>query len=115
MDTRSHSSELALFSLGVVAGPELEFIGEEFAGEVGEAGGEARLRVGDGLVVDGGGYLLKKVVEQQASLEFSYGLGELVGKVALERGDGGGAGGFGEFDGLHGKYECSKSEWGPPH
>ena len=48
------------FALGVGAGPVLEFVGVEFAVEVGDALREAGLRVGDGLVVDGRGRSLRE-------------------------------------------------------
>jgi hypothetical protein len=63
----SWSGLSAGFAFGVGAGPVLEFVREEFAVEIGYALREAGLRVGDGLVVDDGTYLLEEEIEQETA------------------------------------------------
>lgn len=71
-------------ALGGVVGPVLERILIQIAGEVGESRGEVRLRVLDGLVVDGRGYLFEEEVEQHAGGEFAERLGEVGFGFAFE-------------------------------
>jgi len=53
------------FAFGVGAGPVLEFVGVEFAVEIGYALGEAGLCVGDGLVVNDGADFFEEEVEEE--------------------------------------------------
>ena len=79
----------------------MEFVGVEFAAEVGDALGEAGLRVADGLVVDDGADLFEEEVEEERGREIADWI-EIFLEVAFEGGDGSGALRFVEFQGDHG-------------
>src|SRR5208282_102157 len=81
----------AILLLVLEANPVLEFVGIQFAVQVGDAPGEARLRVGDGLVVDGRPYLFENEIQQQACGQFANGLRQFLAKIALDGCDGFGA------------------------
>ena len=94
-------SSAAGFAFGVGAGPVLEFVGVEFAVEVGDALGKACLRIRDSLVVDDGSELFEEEVQQEAGGQDADGI-EVFFKVALKRRNGCGSLLLREFEGDHG-------------
>jgi hypothetical protein len=103
-DSLCPSAETALaagFAFCVGSRPVLEFVGEEFPAEVGDALRHAGLGVGDGLVVDRGADFFKEEAEQETGRHIADGL-KVLFEVALHGRDGVGALLFAEFKGGHG-------------
>src|ERR1035438_6299149 len=64
--------------------PVLEFVRIEFAVQVCDAPGEARLRVSDGLVVDGRPNLFEEEIQEQPRRQFANRLRHFLPEVSLD-------------------------------
>ena len=100
----------ARLAFGVGARPILEFIGEEFAIEIGNALRHAGLGVGDGLVVNGRADFFEEEVEQESRGHIPDGI-QVLFEVALHGGNGFGALLFREFKGDHSGDSFSKNRF----
>lgn len=84
MTEPSGGASAPLAGCGGLAGPVREFVLVDFEVELGDAGGQALLDIGHGLVVDQGADFVDKEAEQGTGGDVAQALIQVLAQVALQ-------------------------------